>query len=459
MLSYRVAWLQSQGQVPNYEASVAKMYGSELAQRLARRRHGPARPRRPARARLAARRPSWQGRGAVPQRRSAHRRRRHERDQPRHHRHARPRPAARVAPCPKSRPPHSTTKSMTATAHISCWSTASSQAARSGRRTSLRCAPSRAPSSSSCSATRARPRRIDPAPYTPDGYVRAFERIREDLGADRWFICGQSLGAALTLRYTLEHPDRVMAQVFTNSTSALAEDGWSAQIRPAMEAQAARLEAQGHAVLDEHPLNPARSRRLDPGLRGEFERDVALHSPHGLAIPGCTRSRLVRTRPHRREHRSGAARRRRARVRFEQHRAFAGTRCRCSRRRLRRRPRRQHRRRGGVQCGRDRVLTASAARRRRSAQFGPFGPRCRWRRRQCPYDELNRRQRRGRERRRLLRRRIVLGVIFGAMASPSSRSDSSRPRAPVVEGTPPAGLVARAETTVRCSTTTTSRAT
>jgi alkylation response protein AidB-like acyl-CoA dehydrogenase len=36
MLSYRVAWLQSRGQVPNYEASVSKMYGSELAQRLAR---------------------------------------------------------------------------------------------------------------------------------------------------------------------------------------------------------------------------------------------------------------------------------------------------------------------------------------------------------------------------------------------------------------------------------------
>jgi alkylation response protein AidB-like acyl-CoA dehydrogenase len=35
-LSYRVAWLQSQGQVPNYEASVSKMFGSELTQRLAR---------------------------------------------------------------------------------------------------------------------------------------------------------------------------------------------------------------------------------------------------------------------------------------------------------------------------------------------------------------------------------------------------------------------------------------
>src|SRR4029078_8810062 len=36
MLAYRVAWLQSQGQVPNYEASASKMFGTELTQRLAR---------------------------------------------------------------------------------------------------------------------------------------------------------------------------------------------------------------------------------------------------------------------------------------------------------------------------------------------------------------------------------------------------------------------------------------
>ena len=35
LLAYRVAWMQGQGLVPNYEASVSKMYGSELAQRLA----------------------------------------------------------------------------------------------------------------------------------------------------------------------------------------------------------------------------------------------------------------------------------------------------------------------------------------------------------------------------------------------------------------------------------------
>ncbi|MFQ5825727.1 MAG: acyl-CoA dehydrogenase family protein [Dehalococcoidia bacterium] len=34
-LSYRVLWLLSQGQVPNYEASAIKLYGSELAQRVA----------------------------------------------------------------------------------------------------------------------------------------------------------------------------------------------------------------------------------------------------------------------------------------------------------------------------------------------------------------------------------------------------------------------------------------
>jgi alkylation response protein AidB-like acyl-CoA dehydrogenase len=35
LLSYRVGWLQSKGMVPNYEASVSKMYGSELTQRMA----------------------------------------------------------------------------------------------------------------------------------------------------------------------------------------------------------------------------------------------------------------------------------------------------------------------------------------------------------------------------------------------------------------------------------------
>jgi alkylation response protein AidB-like acyl-CoA dehydrogenase len=35
-LAYRVAWMQGAGRIPNYEASVSKMFGTELAQRLGR---------------------------------------------------------------------------------------------------------------------------------------------------------------------------------------------------------------------------------------------------------------------------------------------------------------------------------------------------------------------------------------------------------------------------------------
>jgi alkylation response protein AidB-like acyl-CoA dehydrogenase len=36
LMCYRVAWMQSQGMIPNYEASMAKMFGTELQQRLSR---------------------------------------------------------------------------------------------------------------------------------------------------------------------------------------------------------------------------------------------------------------------------------------------------------------------------------------------------------------------------------------------------------------------------------------
>ncbi len=34
-IAYRIPWMQSQGMIPNYEASISKLYGSELTQRLA----------------------------------------------------------------------------------------------------------------------------------------------------------------------------------------------------------------------------------------------------------------------------------------------------------------------------------------------------------------------------------------------------------------------------------------
>jgi pimeloyl-ACP methyl ester carboxylesterase len=143
----------------------------------------------------------------------------------------------------------------------------------------------------------------DAAAYTPAGYVAAFERIREQLRAGRWLVCGQSLGAALTLRYALDCPQRVVAQACTNSNSAFAEDGWGERIRPGLQAQAQRLAAEGRAALAQHPLNPARSARMTAMLRDEFAADMALHDPRGIAMTGLhtvpdspVRSRVIESR-------------------------------------------------------------------------------------------------------------------------------------------------------------------
>jgi alkylation response protein AidB-like acyl-CoA dehydrogenase len=36
LIAYRIPWMQAQGQIPNHEASMSKLYGSELGQRIAR---------------------------------------------------------------------------------------------------------------------------------------------------------------------------------------------------------------------------------------------------------------------------------------------------------------------------------------------------------------------------------------------------------------------------------------
>ena len=130
------------------------------------------------------------------------------------------------------------------------------------------------------------PSPADGGAYAPAGYVREFERIRESLGAARWLVVGQSLGAALTLRYALDHPERVIAQVFTNSQSALAEDGWEERVRAGMEAQTKALEADGARAIAAHPLNPARASRLPADVRDALAADTKLHDPRGIAMTG-----------------------------------------------------------------------------------------------------------------------------------------------------------------------------
>ena len=126
----------------------------------------------------------------------------------------------------------------------------------------------------------------EPEAYAPVRYVAEFEAIRRSLRAERWLICGQSLGAALTLRYSLDCPDRVIAQVFTNSNSALADEAWRERVIPLMTAQARHLRQVGHAALEGHPLNPARGKRLPRMAQAALIADYSLHTPDGIAATG-----------------------------------------------------------------------------------------------------------------------------------------------------------------------------
>jgi pimeloyl-ACP methyl ester carboxylesterase len=126
----------------------------------------------------------------------------------------------------------------------------------------------------------------EPTSYTPQAYVAEFEHLRQFLGADRWLVCGQSLGAALTLRYALDKPERVLAHVFTNSNSALAEPGWRHMVLPLMQASAQRLAKDGRKAIDNHPLNPGRATRLPADVRNALVEDARLHDPQGVALTG-----------------------------------------------------------------------------------------------------------------------------------------------------------------------------
>jgi pimeloyl-ACP methyl ester carboxylesterase len=110
-----------------------------------------------------------------------------------------------------------------------------------------------------------------------------FERIREAVGAERWFTVGQSLGAGLTLRYGLTHPERVIAQAFTNSGSAFASPDVQRRMAEGRATQQRGIDEGTLPDPRESPLNPARNRRLAPEFRRALEEDTALHSAIGIA--------------------------------------------------------------------------------------------------------------------------------------------------------------------------------
>lgn len=122
-----------------------------------------------------------------------------------------------------------------------------------------------------------------PRDYSAAGYLAQFEAIRERLGVERWHLCGQSLGASLTLRYALALPGRVVSQVFTNSNSAFATPALIRERRRTAAAAIEDIEARGLAAVEDLPIHPRRARRLPPAVYEEMVADARRIDPQAIA--------------------------------------------------------------------------------------------------------------------------------------------------------------------------------
>jgi len=122
-----------------------------------------------------------------------------------------------------------------------------------------------------------------PAAYRPEGYVKTFENIRQRLGLSKWLLCGQSLGAGLTLRYALEYPDRIMAQVFTNTSSGLREIVDQAEAEKSAALVAGSILKEGRPGLEKIPVHPANARHLRSDVKETLLKDCTSLSVLGVA--------------------------------------------------------------------------------------------------------------------------------------------------------------------------------
>jgi len=100
---------------------------------------------------------------------------------------------------------------------------------------------------------------------TADGLVATLEQIRSGLGIDRWFMCGQSFGAGLTLKYARTFPDRVLAQAFSNARVVLREYTLEDMILRAERLE--RLRTLGAAALRREQFHPRFAKRFPADLR------------------------------------------------------------------------------------------------------------------------------------------------------------------------------------------------
>ena len=120
-----------------------------------------------------------------------------------------------------------------------------------------------------------------PAPDDVRAYGRGpmldgLEAIRAELGVDRWWVGGHSLGGAVSIRYTLTHPERVKGIVFTNTRAAFG----LARHRAANEGDTI---TDGIDSLRDLPFHPIHAKRFPDDLKARMVAAADAMARHAVA--------------------------------------------------------------------------------------------------------------------------------------------------------------------------------
>ncbi|MDG2111136.1 MAG: alpha/beta fold hydrolase [Actinomycetota bacterium] len=123
----------------------------------------------------------------------------------------------------------------------------------------------------------------DPDRYQPAGYVEELEWLRNELGGGPVWLIGQSMGAALTMHYTVAHPENVIGLVITNSSSGFADaQVWQERNRTMVAERAAEVEEHGVEILRDSWINPGRSKRISEEVRVRLDEEFSEHGATGI---------------------------------------------------------------------------------------------------------------------------------------------------------------------------------
>ena len=129
----------------------------------------------------------------------------------------------------------------------------------------------------------ASPAPADERYYHPSAYITALEQIRRDLAADRWYMCGYSIGAGITIGYTLTHPEHIIAHLFTNSSSGFADTKQVDRWRADAQSSAENILTGGLRAIERIAVHPRFAKRLPKDVYAALLADAQKLSPLGVA--------------------------------------------------------------------------------------------------------------------------------------------------------------------------------